>query len=433
MALVLAVVLLVSSFGALVAAGDSSSDPAVDVVFLVDRSPSMQNQSAATTSSAMTFAQELESRSVDGRFAVVAYANDRWTTLEQDFTADSEETEDALSTMSYGHNSSENASLAIVSALDGEREPTLAFRPEATTVVVVFTDEDDDGYCELGAEATTALDERGAMLVAVATDPPYEPESSDEPCLTDDTQNHLRVIAEDQVAHGHWTDPGDPDFAAVYDWLGLPAGSSDDDQESEPEAEFERVNHSINRSVVQVGQPVEVTVAVENVGTATGTYQSVLTGDTELLGTQTANLAPGDRHTFTWTVTFDEPEPQLRFFENYQWLGDVEVTAASTPTSADTNESTTATPTATRTVSNESGVTPTAAPVSSSPTATATATATPSEATEDTPTSTESSAAETQTTTSVMTDAGIGMTLLIGGTLTAALLMVGLRRYRQTN
>lgn len=333
MALVLAMVLVVSSFGALVAAGDSSADPAVDVVFLVDRSPSMQNQSAATTSSAMTFAQKLESRSVDGRFAVVAYANDRWTTLQTGPTSDLATLEEGLESIQYGRNSTEDASNTILRVFDDERDPVIERRADATTVLVVITDEDDDGYCEAGAEATETVDVNGAVLVALAMDPPSAPDGPGAPCLDDPSQNDLRSIAEEQVERGVWVDPNDTDFEPAYELLEL----------SEPTP------------------------------------------------TPTASPTP------ELIVSTATPTPEIT------------PTVTPVPTTATPEETTVAT------------------------TRTATDTPTPNEAVEDAPTPTESSAAETQTTASVMTDAGIGMTLLIGGTLTAALLMVGLRRYRQSD
>lgn len=329
LALVMVIVLLVSGFGALVAAGDSSSDPAVDVVFLVDRSPSMENQSAATTSSAMTFAQGLESRSVDGRYAVIAYANDRWTTLQTAPTSDLATLEDGLESIAYGRNSSEDASSAILRALDDERDPVIEHRADATTVFVVITDEDDDGYCEVGAEATEAVDAHDAVLVALAMDPPFAPDGPGAPCLDDPSQNDLRTIAEEQVERGVWIDPDDPDFEPAFELLELS----------------------------------------ETTPTATPTPELI--------------------------VSTASPTPEM------------------TPT---------ATPVPTSTASPEETEVAT--------TSTATVTPTPSDAVEDTPTTTEPVDAQTQPTTSIMTDAGIGLALLVGGTLAAALLMVGIRRYR---
>lgn len=367
-AVALVVALLVIGFGPAAAAVDGASGEQLDVVFLIDRSPSMADQADTTADLAVRFARELEDRGADAQYSVVAYANPRWTTLELAPTSDRERLAGSLDGIEYSQNSTENASGAFLAALDDDVAFDLPLRPDATTLLVVVTDEDDDGYCSVGQRALGAIDGDGARLVALATDPPNAPEGPGAPCLTDPERNDLRHIAEDQVEHGHWVDPTDPDFGSVLDAMGVvatptptpsptpsptasptptptssptpsptasptetPASSPtpsptasptpSDTSSSNPSVnlapEFELVNASVNRSQLEAGEPLGVVAVFENVGTAEGSLSVALEAGPESYGTREARIEAGETRRFAWTLTPTEPGTLALTVEGY--------------------------------------------------------------------------------------------------------------------
>jgi len=354
----LTVLVLLAGVATVTSLGGATSRAPVDVVILVDRTGSMADNANQTLADATALANGLEAHGADARYAVITYADQQVLTMTR-FTSDPAAMASAVSAIHYTTKAHENTSLAILSALESSYPPDLSFRAGARPVVVVFTNEDDDGYCALGAQATASVDAHGAMLVAVARDPPRVYTQDPEPCLTDHTQNDLKVIAEQQVQDGVWVDPSAPDFSAVYDGLGLTASTS---PSPSPSPSFERVSASLNRTSVAVGEPVGVTVTVRNAGDAAGTYHAVLTGDTALLRTEDVRLAPGERHTFHWSVSFNDTSPQIRLFEHYRYIGDVQVTAPTPTPVVGTPTPSTVTASATPTSTNAPPPTPTSAP-----------------------------------------------------------------------
>lgn len=75
---------------------------------------------------------------------------------------------------------------------------------------------------------------------------------------------------------------------------------------------FEISSHSVNRSTVAVGQPVRATFTVRNDGNDDGEYEPLLTSAGDIVGTgEEVSLDPGESHTYTYTVSWDEVGDKL--------------------------------------------------------------------------------------------------------------------------
>ena len=94
---------------------------------------------------------------------------------------------------------------------------------------------------------------------------------------------------------------------------------------------------SMNRTTVPVGEPVAVSVAVENYAGVDREYRSLLRADMELLNSTTVPIAGESTRTVTHVVTFDETGTyQIRDESDY--LGDIVVTPPPDPAANATAE-----------------------------------------------------------------------------------------------
>lgn len=285
-ALLVTTSVLGAAFGPAAVSGASQK---ADVVFVFDKTGSMDTQAAALKDEVEDVASELDSSGVDARYALVTYEGADNTEVRQQLTSDTQALKDELDFSTEG--ATENASHGIHFSLDN-----LEFRDDARKIFVVITDEDDDGSADSRTRALERLDAEGACLVAVSPEP-----------LFDSVGDELKTMAE-QVECGQWTDIESESFTTVVTNLvdiieDVTGGSTDDTVVG---AKFEVVDASVNETTVYVGEPVRVTVTVENVGGSVGTYDAMLSTITEVHFSDDVELSGGESHTFTTTVTFGD-------------------------------------------------------------------------------------------------------------------------------
>lgn len=127
---------IVMGMGPAAMASDVNSSGPFDVVFLIDGSPSMEENASVATDKSVEFARALAEKRPDSRFAVLVYTDHRRTFLHRGFTSDIDELETSVSTITYGRNSTENATGAILRVLDSDLDPSLSFQESATPLLV---------------------------------------------------------------------------------------------------------------------------------------------------------------------------------------------------------------------------------------------------------------------------------------------------------
>ena len=144
-------------------AGEEATGKA-DIAFLMDRSGSMGGERGFLKDNITNVAGQIATSGLDANFALVPYeeGDDSCDTeIAQDLTNDLGLLEDAFDYTTCG--GTENASEAISLAMND-----LSWRGDAKQIVVVFTDEDDDGSVAQRTAALNAIDEAGACLLAVS-------------------------------------------------------------------------------------------------------------------------------------------------------------------------------------------------------------------------------------------------------------------------
>jgi predicted ribosomally synthesized peptide with SipW-like signal peptide len=137
----------------------------VDLAFIHDRSGSMDNEASFLQTNITSVATQLQNSNVDAAFGLVPYESNSdgtdgdITEVVTDITTDATQLDFSF-TIGGG---TENASEAIEFALDN-----LTFRPDAKKILVVITDEDDDGSPAERTAALNRVDQENACLLAVS-------------------------------------------------------------------------------------------------------------------------------------------------------------------------------------------------------------------------------------------------------------------------
>ncbi|PHQ41930.1 hypothetical protein Z052_12230 [Halorubrum sp. C191] len=143
--------------------GETSSGK-VDIAFLHDRSGSMGNEAAFLENNIGNVATQLDNSNLDAAFGLIAYEDNgdgdsTPTIVTTDITTDSSQLDFNFSI----EGGTENASEAIEFALDN-----LTWRQGAKKILVVITDEDDDGSAAERTSALNRIDNENACLLAVS-------------------------------------------------------------------------------------------------------------------------------------------------------------------------------------------------------------------------------------------------------------------------
>lgn len=311
--------LLVASvaFAGPVAAQSSQAD----VVFVFDKTGSMDTQAAALKEEVENVAAELDAAGIDARYGLITYESRSNTEIVQPLTGDTTALEEGLGFSTEG--GTENASNGILMALDD-----MEYRSDAQKIVVVITDEDDDGT-SAKETAIQRLDEEGACLVSVSPD--------------NDDDDELKTMAQ-EVDCGEWTDVDSESFTTVVTDLVNVIKEETDPVTAAASPDFEVVEKSLEKSTVYTDETFTATVVVENTGDAGGTYRALVSDGIEILHSERETIGPGERHTFTTDISYAETG-EYRVKINYRTLdyvtvvdrslGDdeIEVTGGSVPRS----------------------------------------------------------------------------------------------------
>ncbi len=291
---VVVTLLLVSvALSAVVFAGPAAaqSEGQADVVVLFDRSGSMDEVADDLQNETENLADELDSEGIDARYALITYDDqgDELTEVRQTFTSDTEDFKDSLDFDTPG--GTENASNAILLAFD-----ELDFRSDAQKIVVVITDEDDDGYEQAGETAINRLNDEDATLVAVS-----EPEA-DSGYSEEET---LRHMAEEQADSGEWTDIGAASFTDVIaDLIDVIKEETTTTTSDGTGPNFDIVEKSVEKDTVYPGEEVTATAVVENTG-ASGTFDAFVTTTRRVMYNEEVEIDSDDSHRFEIPVSFD--------------------------------------------------------------------------------------------------------------------------------
>lgn len=286
-ALVVLTVLGVVAAGVVPFVGSASAQETVaaDIVIVIDRTPNMENDRDVLAEEIASYARELEDDRIDARFAVVAYerSGQNNTAVVQGFTRDRDALSEAFEYETFG--TIENASGGILTAA------SLDYRQDAERVLVVISDEDDDGTSDSREAALDAVERLNATLVAVS------PDQND----VDDLQR-MALISD-----GRWVDIENRPFETVLDDLfDVVTREVKDIPDSDEPARFE-VTGTFNRSEVEVGEPVGLTVDIANVGGQNGSIIYLLEVDGDLVNQSNGGikLEPGEVVTVSETLTLD--------------------------------------------------------------------------------------------------------------------------------
>lgn len=261
----------------------SGASQKADVVFVFDKTGSMDTQAAALKEEVENVANELDSSGIDARYGLITYESASNTGVVVSLTDDTQALQDGLEFSTEG--GTEDASDAINFALD-----EMNYRSDAQKIIVVITDEDDDSSALTRDSAITNLNDAGACLVAVSPNI----DSSDE----------LKSMSE-RADCGDWTDIGSTSFTTVVtDLIGIIEDVTGDSPAAMPD--FQVASSSVNSTTAHVGEPISAEIVVENQGSRSGSYHALITTMNEIHYSERVELAPGESHTFTPTLTFAE-------------------------------------------------------------------------------------------------------------------------------
>jgi hypothetical protein len=295
------------------ASGDRSTDSAetladagaggdpVDVVFVFDRSKSMNTERYQLASEMETFQRSLVDRGVDARFGLVSYTDD--ATVRQEFTRNFQEVEDALQFQTRGD--VEKASDAVLTASE------MDFREDAQRVVVFITDEDDDSSAESRQRALERLGDVTFVSLSPAAASTSGCDKHSPPC-DNSTRNELRSYA--TKVGGTWVPIGtDAEesmqrvAAAVVDLDGDDGDDGGLSRRVDAGPDLGVTDRSVNDTSVEVGVPVAINATVANDGLTDGSTElSVTTGGREIATKRVAVDYRSERSA-TLVHRFDEP------------------------------------------------------------------------------------------------------------------------------
>jgi len=280
----------------------ASSSDKVDVVFVFDRSKSMNDERYQLASEMQNFQRSLTQRGVDARFGLVTYTQD--ATVRQPLTDDFDAIERAMIFTPAGND--ERASDAVLTATE------MDFREDAQRVIVLLTDEDDDSGPTARRQAISRLSDMTFLTVS-----PSDPSTSGcqlhSPPCDNSSNNELKTYAD--MTGGEWVSIEAGAEASmervaesVYEATNA-AESSGSGSTSQFLAgpKVTPVDRSANRTNVEVGDPVAFNITVRNDGIVEGSFTAYLTSKGELLDKKTVTVDRLSERTVTIVHRFEEP------------------------------------------------------------------------------------------------------------------------------
>ncbi len=306
---VLLVGVIVCSMAATPVAG--ASNKPVDIVFVVDRTNSMDWDISTLNDQLGTVDDRLGGEAINPQYALITYG--KTPSVDQEWTTDVSDIEGALDESTSGYY--ENASDAI------EEAQSLEGRSDAERVIVVVTDEDDDSSSETRAEVKESLSGSHLIVVSPASPATSSCEFHDPPCDSA-SANELRTIAED--VGGDWIDHSDIEAAVdevastIQDRLSVESetdGNGDDsddtpgfgDSDGGDDIDLLVRDLHANRSSVEVGDAVEYTVRVKNVAYWPVSFEVQMVTENSTESALNATIPMYETRTIRFNHTFENP------------------------------------------------------------------------------------------------------------------------------
>lgn len=312
---------------------ERTASQAIDVVFVVDSSQSMNRERYELAGEMREFQRTLLRKDVDARFGLVTYTED--ASVRQGMTDDFSEVEDAMQFEPQGN--VERASNALLTA-DG-----MDFRPDAKTVFVLMTDEDDDSDLQTRQEALETISEHVFVAVSPADASASACDEHYEPC-DNSTANELKRYA--SQVRGDWIDidtSATETMRQVSNVAADAAGATGSDDDDSGRIDFEVgpdisvADTGTNQSTVEVGEAVAVNATLENDGLSDGRTEVYAATDGRTLQNETVTVEPLSDRSVRLVHAFDEPG-RYSIVVNNELVGDVVVTdIAETDVSVDTS------------------------------------------------------------------------------------------------
>jgi hypothetical protein len=299
------------------AATAQASGDKVDVVFVIDDTGSMGNNINGVKENIRGFTQDIEEEGIDGRYALITFR--RSPEIDQNFTSDPGEMEDALDDIRVGGGTEDNFdALKMATEMD--------FRDGATRVIVDITDEDADfgpGVSDLRMPEVKEFMKPYAAYVAVTEDPKGN-------CASPPTASckDKRALA-GSLETGSYVDLGQVDGNDEKDFgdiLNVVTEIVTD--VTAPEAiagpDIEYVDHELSETTVRPGEPFYINSTVRNTGEIGGRYTALFQVDLSLADTKRGSLAPGVGKRLSVRTRLTEPG-RHRVFVRHRYVGTVTV------------------------------------------------------------------------------------------------------------
>jgi hypothetical protein len=291
---VLFAVLLVTSGAAMTAglltAGASAAPDgtAVDVVFVLDGSANGEPVGERFGDELENVTTALDERGVDARYGLVTYESG--ATVVTGLTPDAGPVGDDLAALSY-EGSFENASTGVTTAAG------MSFRPDAARLYVVLTSEDDSSPAAARDAANGALTADGATLFVAGPDV---------------WQSRADTVGGARYDVPSAFEPGSVDLSGMAgplaDTAAALADSASDGPAPTAEPDIDVADVSVAPSSPVVGEPVAVSVTVENRGDDDGTVEPVLRSDRNMIARGEAGdrIEPGASRTYRFRHSFGD-------------------------------------------------------------------------------------------------------------------------------
>nr|WP_281361602.1 vWA domain-containing protein [Natronomonas gomsonensis] len=292
-AVVLSTILVVSVLLSSVAfAGTAAAETRnADVVFVFDETGSMDAQAEDLANEVENVAEELDTQGIDARYGLVTYEDAESTEVNLALSSNPDDLKTGLDGI-YTFGGTENASHGIHTALD------MDYRDDAQKIIVVITDEDDDGTETARQQALQRIDDEDACLVAVSPDwYSGDIEGADE----------LKTMSE-AVACGEWTDVNTESFTTIVTDLieVIEEETTQTTETTRSSPDFDVIEKSLSNTTVATDETFTADVVVENDGSAGGTYHARITDSDQVHYSERVEIESGETHTFSAPISYAE-------------------------------------------------------------------------------------------------------------------------------
>jgi PGF-CTERM protein len=249
------------------------------------------------------FQRTLMDNDISARFGLVTYTDQ--ARVRQSMTDDFSAVEGAMQFQPQGN--VERASDALIAA------DAMNFRSDAKRVFVLMTDEDDDSSTSMRQQALGAIGDD--VFIAVS---PADPRASGcdkhyEPC-DNSSSNELKQHTE-QVG-GDWIDidtDASETMRQVASIVADAAGSTGSGSDGSGSIDYDLgpnisvTNTTINRTTVEVGEPIAVNATLENDGLVEGSIEVFATSNGRLLQNETVTVERLSERSVSLVHAFEEP------------------------------------------------------------------------------------------------------------------------------